>query len=297
MFYIYKIINNINNKIYIGQTNNLQKRRNSHFSDSFNKKSKGYKLPIHSAIRKYGKENFSFEIIEEIDESLGRNYLNEREIFYIEKFQSTIKNNNYNITFGGKGVSMPKKTFTECCSNSILFTEEQIIDIQSMLINKYQYFEIQDKYPLLSLSFLSNINNGYNFKRDELDYPLFKGERSGIFSKDKKQDIIKELKTSKSLTEISKEYGISRSYLSQINSGKRWYDEKEGYPLFDREKIRVADNIKKHLIFSDLSLKDISIKLSVGYSTVKKINDGTNRKDFSLKYPLNKNKIENQKVL
>jgi hypothetical protein len=35
----------------------------------------------------------------------------------------------------------------------------------------------------------------------------------------------------------------------------------------------------------------------VGYSTVKKINDGTNRKDFSLKYPLNKNKIENQKSI
>ena len=30
--YIYKVTNNINNKVYIGQTNNLQRRKNEHFN-------------------------------------------------------------------------------------------------------------------------------------------------------------------------------------------------------------------------------------------------------------------------
>lgn len=38
MYYIYKFTNKTNGKIYIGQTNNIQKRKNGHRSDSFNEK-------------------------------------------------------------------------------------------------------------------------------------------------------------------------------------------------------------------------------------------------------------------
>ena len=47
MYYIYKFTNKTNGKIYIGQTNNIQKRKNCHRSDSFNEKSSGYNLPFH----------------------------------------------------------------------------------------------------------------------------------------------------------------------------------------------------------------------------------------------------------
>lgn len=45
---VYKITNNINGKIYIGQTNNLKRRLQEHKHD------KRMNHPIHNAIVKYG---------------------------------------------------------------------------------------------------------------------------------------------------------------------------------------------------------------------------------------------------
>ena len=57
--YVYKITNLINNKIYIGITNNYKKRWANECSN-FNDKSK--MQVINYAIQKYKKENFKFEI-------------------------------------------------------------------------------------------------------------------------------------------------------------------------------------------------------------------------------------------
>lgn len=59
MIGIYKITNKVNGKIYIGQSINLNRRISEH---------KRYKDPnqiIDQAIKKYGKDNFTFDIIEE----------------------------------------------------------------------------------------------------------------------------------------------------------------------------------------------------------------------------------------
>ena len=56
--WVYKITNLINQKCYIGITNNLNKRWESH------KKCKDNK-PLYLAFKKYGITNFEFSIIEE----------------------------------------------------------------------------------------------------------------------------------------------------------------------------------------------------------------------------------------
>lgn len=93
---IYIIKNNINDKVYIGQTiTNIKTRFNQHCKNS-TLKSRHYK--IYNAIKKYGKENFYIEVLEsniEIDK------LDEREIYYIEKYNSFKK--GYNSTKGGDG--------------------------------------------------------------------------------------------------------------------------------------------------------------------------------------------------
>lgn len=94
MAYIYQIINDINQKVYIGKTEfSIDKRFKEHCSDAF--KERNEKRPLYSAMRKYGIENFHIELIEETDNP------EEREIFWIENKRSF--KNGYNATTGGDG--------------------------------------------------------------------------------------------------------------------------------------------------------------------------------------------------
>lgn len=62
--FIYKFTNKINNKVYIGSTiQPIQKRYKQHLYN-VNHKTDKYDYPLYAAIRKYGIENFNFEIIE-----------------------------------------------------------------------------------------------------------------------------------------------------------------------------------------------------------------------------------------
>ena len=87
-FYIYQYLNLINNKIYIGQTSDINRRIKEHKSNSFNPKSVNYNNIIHKAIRKYGYENFEISILETLD--CDFNYVNEREKFWIKEKNSLI---------------------------------------------------------------------------------------------------------------------------------------------------------------------------------------------------------------
>lgn len=86
---IYKAVNKINGKSYIGQTNNLKRRIKEHI-----KQKDG--TAFHAAIVKYGEKNFDWEVIEECPEE----ELNDREIYWIAYFDTY--NNGYNATRGGQ---------------------------------------------------------------------------------------------------------------------------------------------------------------------------------------------------
>ncbi len=90
---VYKIINSINGKIYIGQTiMSLNKRWRLHCQTN----SSCHLLC--RAIRKYGRENFT---IEQIDHAHTREELDNKEIFWIKFYDSMNPNKGYNLTSGG----------------------------------------------------------------------------------------------------------------------------------------------------------------------------------------------------
>ena len=97
---IYKWENRINHKCYIGQSIDLNKRLAHHFS---NIKNNRYDNPLYRAIKKYGLENFDVTIIEVLEASDDlKSKLDEREKYYIQKYNSYGKN-GYNQTLGGDG--------------------------------------------------------------------------------------------------------------------------------------------------------------------------------------------------
>jgi len=101
---IYKIINKINGKIYIGQTKHKLKYR---WSGHVSKAKKGSKTPIHCAIRKYGAENFK---VLKICSANTVEELNNREIHCIKVFKSLNKNIGYNIKVGGQDFQIDEAT-------------------------------------------------------------------------------------------------------------------------------------------------------------------------------------------
>lgn len=93
MIGIYKITNKVNNKCYIGQSRRIQERWIKHLSNVNTEK---YYYKIYKAFKKYGIENFSFEVIEECKEE----ELSLKEKYWIKFYDSYY--NGYNMTEGGE---------------------------------------------------------------------------------------------------------------------------------------------------------------------------------------------------
>lgn len=150
MIGIYKIENLINHKIYVGQSVHIERRWSEHCFPST-------KSIISDAIKKYGKENFSFQILEECSSE----ELDEKEVFYINKFNCIVPN-GYNIkdyVDGGETIYSyyDKETFLQIVSDikdsSLSFQEiSEKYDITKRLvyyINKGEVHQLSnEKYPL-----------------------------------------------------------------------------------------------------------------------------------------------------
>lgn len=114
MIGIYKITNQINGKIYVGQSINIKDRWYQHKAKAFNENEPAYNSAIHAAFRKYGIENFKFEIIEECQQS----ELDEKEIFWIQTLNS-LTPNGYNILKGGQHNRPAKIWKCEICGQQV----------------------------------------------------------------------------------------------------------------------------------------------------------------------------------
>lgn len=95
---VYKLENKINKKIYIGVTNNFERRMREHKNNANNPKCDN--RAIYRAIRKYQWENFSKEILEKND-TIEKCF--EREQYFIELYNTLDSRYGYNMTKGGLG--------------------------------------------------------------------------------------------------------------------------------------------------------------------------------------------------
>lgn len=98
MIGIYIITNTINNKVYIGRSKDIDSRFSSHKCNLRN--NNHINEHLQRAWNKYGEENFKFEILE-LCNTVEDTY--SKEIFYIEKYNSTNRDNGYNLSLGGEG--------------------------------------------------------------------------------------------------------------------------------------------------------------------------------------------------
>ena len=191
--FIYKITNKLNNKVYIGQT--IQKPIERFYQHCAKKCDKYIlNMVIHKAIFKYGKDNFTFEVIEEVP----KQQLNEREEYWIKYYNSYT--DGYNSTKGGQKGNKP---FKDIDNKAIIEQYQQGKSLRTI----GKIFNI-DKATVKSILIRNNIN-----LRTTRTYKLSQEDRANI---------ILDIKQGLSRNTIVSKWNISKSYLSQlINSQRR----------------------------------------------------------------------------
>lgn len=150
MIGIYKITNNFNNHSYIGLSTKIEERWKYHQS-LYNQERESNKA-LYKAFKKYGIENFTFEILEECPIA----ELGEKEKYYIAKYD-TYKN-GYNMTTGGEdnsGCGHPKHKLID----------KDIIDIRIRYNNLERRKEVYELYKdKIGESGFSKIWKGENWQ-------------------------------------------------------------------------------------------------------------------------------------
>ena len=188
--FIYKITNKVNGKSYIGQTiQNVKERFYQHCATKCSQAV--LNMVIHKAITKYGKSNFTIEVIEEVESA----NLNDRERYWIRYYDSY--NNGYNSTEGGQdGIKLFKNLDTE----SIVREYKSGKSLREI----GRLFNV-DKQTIKDLLVRNNIN--------------LRTTRTYKFSQKDREDIIKDLSLGLSRKEIISKWNISKGYLSQLING------------------------------------------------------------------------------
>jgi hypothetical protein len=173
---IYQIINNANGKSYIGQSIDIDRRFRQHVINATNKKGRDYGKPLYQAMRNFGMDKFEFIILEECT----FNKLNEREIYYINKFISY--KNGYNGTPGGRNVNFRQ------LKNKVKMTEEDVVQIrndylsgmtiaevyliynQKISLEDFHQIWIGESYPAVHMDVYTDESRDFHRENDEIDY-------------------------------------------------------------------------------------------------------------------------------
>lgn len=202
---IYKIQNLINNKIYIGQSIEIERRWQKHLTANDN-------FLIHKALKKYGKENFIFSIVEECDQS----QLDEKEQYWIQYYNSILPNGYNMIQGGSNGVGLSKGLKVIQYSLNGDYIAEYNSANQASIITNIDHWSIcaccrkQYKHA-------GGYQWRYSTDKEEIK-PLLIRTNFTVLQLDKKtEEIIAEFP---SITVASKETGITASIICNVCKGR-----------------------------------------------------------------------------
>jgi group I intron endonuclease len=239
---IYKIINMITKKVYIGQTvrNNPNERIRAHF-----KKARHVDL-VYESSKKYGKDVFTSEVIYiafDLDE------LNRAERYFISYYNSLVPN-GYNIQLGGNGAGK-------------LSTETK----KKMSRNIRKWYQ-ENKHPFKGKSFSKSHKEALSRVRKGFDSTARRKGRERWIEKKKMKIISINIKTKKetefnSIKECADSLGLQGCNISRVLAGKTNRTQHKGYTFRYKERENNQLPLPK-----DRKLKYITSVNKGGYSVV-----------------------------
>ena len=251
MFYTYMIFNQVNGKIYIGQTNDIKRRWLEHLRDA--NASNRPKYPINKAIKKYGENNFIFTKLNSF--TIRENAL-AAEIYWIEYFKSNIlkygKNFGYNCSEGGTGsfggpmkqshrdnISKAKMGIKRSLISNIkesksksTFTINELEEIKQLLINNISQYKIAEQFNC-SQGIISDMKIGkshrYFFTTEDIETfnkierPTFGTNNPASKLNDSNVNEIKHLLSKNiPIKEIAALFSVGKTTIHRIKNKTHW---------------------------------------------------------------------------
>lgn len=288
---IYKYTNLLDGKVYIGQTRtSLEKRDRRHQNQVDDN------TYFHRALKKYGRNNFSLELVED---NIPLEKLDEKEKYYIDFFESFYTlGKGYNLTQGGQWRPSNQK-----------ITIGQANEIKALIAkNTMGFKEIGNLYNV-SLYCISDINRGRTFWDENTKYPIRQAPTKSYIDEEKIEIILSMLlSTNMTQEEIALATDIHSYTVGEINRGSNsWCPKDLGYPL--RKPVQAStyqnvinlEDVRKicyKLCFTNETLKDIGKEFGIAKNTVGDISRGISWKQITSQFvcPIRKNKLENQEI-
>ena len=219
---IYCYTNLINQKKYIGQSVDPNQRYNAHKSAVYNEKSQEYNTPLHAAMRKYGFENFSYEILQETNDV---DLLNEMEIFYIS-YYNTQTPNGYNILAGGRNAlrgAMPVEVKKKLTWAQAKLSEDEVIILRLAYANKESPRAIYDEFYKDKLHYNSFLNIWSGRRYKNIMPEVIENGRHTKLNEDIVREIRLEYKNTKtSYQKIADKYNIPKPTVADIIKERTW---------------------------------------------------------------------------
>lgn len=277
---IYKL-NFPNGKSYIGMSNSIKRRIHEHNC------SKPRNI-LYSVIKKYGKIS-KFELLEKISPN-EREYMEEREKYYISLYKTLITENGYNILKGGDSSNQVGVN-----SVNAKFSEKELEEIWEMLEdNRLTIKQISEKMKV-GMDIIENINLGITYNNTERVYPI---RKKRVVKPKISNEIIIEIanllkETNIYQKDIAKTYGVSEKVVKKINLGEGpYYIEGYIYPIrYKNSSCKKFSNEQVNLIISDLlnthkTQEEIAIKFGCGRKLISQINTGKKYYIEGYTYPI-----------
>ncbi len=196
MFEVYKITNIVNNKVYIGITNQGHSVRYRHHIYEANS---GSTFKVHRAFAKYGEENMKIEVL---DNCICDKSAKLAEISYIKEYNSMNDSFGYNMTTGGDGTFGRKHS------------EETKAKIREKAIGRKATEETKSRMRKARENFVAKqhvINNLQIYNQ---------AKRKTILRYSKEGELIEKYL---GITDLCKKYGYDRTMINKALSGKYKY--------------------------------------------------------------------------
>lgn len=227
MYCVYKITNLINNKCYIGSSIRVEQRWKEHINCSKNINNFKYNYPLYQAFRKYGIENFSFDVIADDFNTKEEMQLYENQmIIFYDSY-----NNGYNQTYNTLSYNIENlQNYINKISQKCALLENGKI---KEIYNSYHDAAKKNNY---SSDFASNIRKVCKGKMNSVNNQIFRDldENNNIIiykniTSPRRTKVYSynihtgEEKEYESISEASRQTGLDRSRIQKCCSGDTKY--------------------------------------------------------------------------